>query len=349
MRLYIEKVFINGLTGMAHGLFATLILGTILVQVGEFTGGSLGQYIIVIGKIATMLTGAGIGVGLATKFGESNFVIMGSAVAGMIGAYSSLILSNKLFVDNAISYSTPGEPLGAFISAFVAIEVAHFISGKTNLDILLTPFIAILSGSIVALILSPYISDLLKIIGNVINEASIYNPFLMSVIVSVCMGVILTLPISSAALSIILNLSGFAAGAATIGCSAQMIGFAVSSFKDNGFSGLITMGLGTSMVQMPNIIKKPVIILPQIISSVIIAPIGILIFKMTNSASGAGMGTSGFVGQIMTFRDMEGKYNNTQLFLLIVLLHIILPAIISLICTNILYKYGFIKKGDMKI
>lgn len=349
LRYYFDKIFIAGLTGMAHGLFSTLIIGTILIQIGSFLGNMYGTYLITIGKIASMLTGAGIGVGLANRFKSQTFVLISSASAGMIGAYAKYIINGNLLSNGSVIYSNPGDPLSAFIAAFFAIECANLVVGKTKLDILITPSVGILSGTLVAIFINPYISSFLNNIGNTINTATKYNPLFMSISVSVIMGIILTLPISSAALSIILNLSGFAGGAASIGCACHMVGFAVTSFKDNGIGGFFTQILGTSMVQMPNIIKKPLIIIPQILSSAVIAPIAILIFKMTNNSTGAGMGTSGLVGQIMTYKDMAKSPFDYKLILIIILLHFIFPGILSLFFYKILYSLKLIKAGDMKL
>ncbi|MDD7266831.1 MAG: PTS sugar transporter subunit IIC [Lachnospiraceae bacterium] len=349
MKKYLNRIFIDGLTGMAHGLFATLIIGTIMMQLGGLIGGQYGHFIVVIGKMATLLTGAGIGVGLAGRLGEPTFVVIGSAVAGMVGAYATPILKGSLMVDGTIRYAGPGEPLGSFIAAFAAIEIGRLIAGKTKLDILLTPLVTIAGGSVVGLLIGPPINRFMALLGELINYGTTYQPFLMGIIVSVLMGMILTLPISSAALGIVLQLSGLAAGAATIGCCAQMIGFAVASFRENGISGLITQGIGTSMVQVPNIVRKPVIWLPPILASAILGPLSTMIFKMTNAPAGSGMGTSGLVGQIMTFRDMAGKIPTNQLWLYVILLHFLLPATLTLVFSELFRKLGWIKTGDMKL
>ena len=171
----------------------------------------------------------------------------------------------------------------------------------------------------------------------------------MGIVVSVLMGMILTLPISSAALGVILNLSGLAAGAATVGCCCNMVGFAVASFKENGVSGLLAQGIGTSMLQVPNIMRKPVIWLPAILSSAILGPVGTLLFKMTNNATGSGMGTAGLVGQIMTWQTMVPNEGAVLVLIKILLLHFILPGLISLFLANCMRKLGWIKDGDMKL
>lgn len=254
-----QRIFIDGLGGMGLGLFATLIIGTIIQQVGTLIGGTVGSTLFLLGKIAAAMTGAGIGVGVAYKFKESPLVVVSAATAGMVGAFAGNIAKGTVFVDGVIHFAGPGEPLGAFIAAYVGIELGHLISGKTSVDILLTPFVSIVGGSAVGLFAGPPISAFMTWLGSLINWGTEQRPFLMGIIVSVLMGIILTLPISSAALGIVLNLSGIAAGAATVGCCANMIGFAVASYRENKVGGLLAQGLGTSMLQIPNIMRKPII------------------------------------------------------------------------------------------
>lgn len=204
-------------------------------------------------------------------------------------------------------------------------------------------------GGAVGLLVGPPISNFMLALGELINWAVDKQPVIMGILVSVLMGMILTLPISSAALAIILNLSGLAGGAATVGCCANMVGFAVASFKENGISGLISQGLGTSMLQVPNIMKKPIIWLPAIIASAILGPISTVVLHMTNNASGAGMGTAGLVGQLMTWQDMSESENGVVLIIKIILLHFILPGVIAWVTSYIMRKKGLIKDGDMKL
>ncbi len=344
-----NHVFIDGLSGMAYGLFATLIIGTIIQQIGNLIGGNLGSSLFVIGKVAACVTGAGIGVGVAVKFQQSPLVIISSATSGMVGAFASKILSGELIVDGTISLSGPGEPLGAFIAALVGIEIGRLLAGKTKLDILITPLLTIGSGSLVGLFVGPPISSFMTWLGSLVNWGTEQQPLLMGIVVSVLMGMILTLPISSAALGIIMNLSGLAAGAATVGCCCNMIGFAVASYRENGFGGLLAQGIGTSMLQVPNIMKKPLIWLPAIISSAILGPVGTLIFKMTNNATGSGMGTSGLVGQIMTWQTMTASESSEIVLIKILLMHFIFPAIITLLASEFMRKKKWIKDGDMKL
>lgn len=346
----LNHIFIDGLSGMALGLFATLIIGTIMQQAGNLIPGKIGDIIVALSSVAKGLTGAGIGVGVAYKYKESPLVTLSAASAGMIGAFASTILSGSLMQDGALVLSGPGEPLGAFLAAFVGITIGHLISGKTKLDIILTPFISISCGGIFGLLVGPFISKLMYRLGELIEVGTVQQPFLMGIIVSVLMGMILTLPISSAALGIILNLSGLPAGAATVGCSAQMIGFAVASFEDNKVGGLFAQGLGTSMLQVPNIMRKPLIWIPPTLASAILGPISTVVLKMTNNATGSGMGTSGLVGQIMTYQTMVAEGNASMVVLAeIIVMHFIAPAILTLLFTVIMKKMGLIKAGDMKL
>lgn len=349
LKKWANRVFIEGLSGMAQGLFATLIIGTIIQQIGTFVGGEIGNLIFVVGKVAAALTGAGIGVGVAYRFKESPLVVLSAATAGMVGAFASKLLAGAVLVDGAIVFAGPGEPLGAFLAAYVAIEVGHLVSGKTKVDIIVTPLVTIAAGSIVGVILGPPISKFMLALGELINWGTEQQPFLMGIIVSVLMGMILTLPISSAALGVILNLSGLAAGAATVGCCCNMVGFAVASYRENKMGGLLAQGIGTSMLQVPNIVKKPIIWLPAILSSAILGPIGTMVFHMTNNATGSGMGTAGLVGQIMTWQTMIGTETAGVLFVKILVIQIILPAVVTLGISEFMRKKGLIKFGDMKL
>lgn len=346
---WLNKVFIDGLSGMATGLFATLIIGTIIQQIGNLVGGSIGDTIFLIGKMAAAVTGAGIGCGVAHRFKEPPLVLLSAATAGMVGAFASKILAGTVLTDGVIHLSGPGEPLGAFIAAYIAIEAGHLVSGKTKIDILITPFCGIMAGSAVGLILGPPISAFMVWLGSLINWGTVQQPFLMGIIVSVLMGIILTLPISSAALGIILDLNGIAAGAAVVGCCCNMVGFAVASYRDNKIGGLLAQGLGTSMLQIGNIVRKPIIWLPAIISSAILGPVSTMIFGMTSNATGSGMGSAGLVGQIMTFQTMTQTLSAGTVLFQIILMHFILPGILAFAISEIMRKKGWIKDGDMKL
>ena len=340
----------DGLGGMAQGLFATLIIGTIIQQIGNFVGGDTGSLIYLVGKMAAAMTGAGIGVGVARKFEASQLVVVSAATAGMIGAFASKLLAGQVMQsDGSMAFSGPGEPLGAFVAAYVAIEVGILIAGKTKLDILVTPLVCIGTGSAVGLFVGPPISRFMTWLGSLINWGTEQQPFLMGIIVSVLMGMILTLPISSAALGVILNLSGLAAGAATIGCCCNMVGFAVASFRENRFGGLLAQGIGTSMLQVPNIVKRPLIWLPAILSSAILGPVGTVLLNMTNNATGSGMGTAGLVGQIMTWQVMTQTEDALIVLIKIVVIQILLPAVVTLGISEFMRKKKWIRYGDMKL
>ncbi|PKM51617.1 MAG: PTS sugar transporter subunit IIC [Firmicutes bacterium HGW-Firmicutes-7] len=346
VKKYTNRYLIDGLSGMALGLFSTLIVGLILKQLGTLIG--LKQ-LIWLGSIATICTGAGIGISVANKFKSAPLVIYASAVSGMIGAYASKIISGVVFEGTNVVLSGPGEPLGAFVGAVVGIEVGRFISGKTKLDIVLTPMVTIITGGTAGLLVGPPISSFMGWLGSFIMVTTDQAPVIMGILVATLMGIILTLPISSAALSIILGLSGTAAGAATVGCASQMVGFAVISYRENKLNGLLAQGLGTSMLQVPNIVRNPRIWIPPIVASALLGPLATKIFVMENNSAGAGMGTSGLVGQLMTWQTMVGSRPNIILFIEIVMLHFILPAIISLIISEFMRKKGWIKLGDMKL
>jgi len=349
LKKWLNRIFIDGLTGMAQGLFATLIVGTIIQQIGNLIGGSLGDLIFLLGKVAAALTGAGIGVGVAYRFKESPLVTVSAAITGMVGAFASKLLAGAVLVEGSIVLTGPGEPLGAFLAAYVGIEIGHLVSGKTKVDIIVTPIVTIGAGSLVGLLIGPPISAFMLALGELINWGTEQQPFLMGIIVSVLMGMILTLPISSAALGVILNLSGLAAGAATVGCCCNMVGFAVASYRENKMGGLIAQGVGTSMLQVPNIVRKPIIWLPAIISSAILGPVGTMLFHMTNNATGSGMGSAGFVGQIMTYQVMTATEPPMAVLVKILLIQFILPAVVTLGISEFMRKKNMIFYGDMKL
>ena len=346
----LREIFIDGLSGMATGLFATLIIGTIIQQVGNLIPGMIGDYLYLIGKIAGVVTGAGIGVGVALRLKASPLTTVSAATAGMVGAFASKIIAGTVLVEGGMCLAGVGEPLGAFLAVITCVYMGRLVSGRTKVDILVTPFVCIVSGSAVGLLLGPGISGFMTWLGSIINRGTEQAPFLMGIVVSVLMGMILTLPISSAALGIILGLNGIAAGAATAGCCANMIGFAVASFRENKVNGLLAQGLGTSMLQIGNIVKKPVIWLPAIITSAILGPVSTCVLHMTNNATGSGMGTAGLVGQINAYQTMVGEGVAPGIVLLqIILMHILLPAILSFFISEVMRKKGWIQNGDMKL
>ena len=344
MKKLLDRIFIDGLTGMAQGLFATLIIGTIIQQIGTYCGGNIGDLIFTLGKVAAGLTGAGIGAGVARKLDAGHLVIVSAAVVGMIGAFAGDVMSGDIVNDGSLVLS-----LGAFVAAYIAIEIGILISGKTKLDIILTPLVCIGVGSAVGLLVGPPISGFMSWLGSLINWGTEQQPFVMGIVVSVLMGMILTLPISSAALGVILNLSGLAAGAATVGCCCNMIGFAVASFRENKFGGLLSQGIGTSMLQVPNIVRHPQIWIPPILSSAILGPVSTMVFHMTNNATGSGMGTAGLVGPLMTWQVMTQTEPEMIVLVKIIVIQFVLPAVITLLISEFMRKKKWIHPGDMKL
>ncbi len=344
LKNWLNEIFIDGLSGMALGLFSTLIIGTIIAQIGSMIGGTVGAYLVAIANVAKTLTGAGIGVGVAVKFKEGPLVTVAAAVTGMIGAFPTV---NTM---EAFALGKPGEPLGAFIAAIVAIKIGHLVAGKTKVDIIVTPLVSIISGAIVGFVVGPPITTFMAWLGELVNFNVEMHPVIGGIIVSVLMGMILTLPISSAAIGIAMSISGLAAGAATVGCCCNMVGFAVASYRENKMGGLIAQGLGTSMLQVPNIVKKPVIWLPAIISSAILGPIATAVLGMTSTPVGSGMGSAGLVGQFAAYASMtEGGMSNGMALLLIVVMHFVLPAIVTLAVSEFMRKKGIIAEGDMAL
>lgn len=341
---YFKRIFIDGLSGMAYGLFSTLIIGTILCQIAELVGdNTVSQYIYSIGSIAKTFTGAGIGVGVACKLKAAPLTTVCAAVCGMIGAFPTIATT-------AFAVGKPGEPLGAFIAALVAIEIGALVAGKTKVDIIVTPIVCILSGALVGLFVGPYISKAMLWIGQLVNVNVDKYPILGGMAVSVLMGIILTLPISSAAIGLSMGITGLASGAATVGCCCHMVGFAVMSYRENKFGGLVAQGLGTSMLQVPNLVKKPILWLPPIISSAILGPVSSAVLKMVSNEIGAGMGSAGLVGQFMAYSSMTaGDFTPVVALLEIIVMHFVLPAALTLAIAEGMRKLKLIKFGDLKL
>lgn len=320
------------LNGMAQGLFASLIIGLIIKQAGLYLDS---QILIQLGQIAQYMMGPAIGVGVALSVGAPPLAIFASAVVGSVGA-GTFVFEGALFSKVLI-----GEPVGALLASLVGAEAGKRIAGKTKVDILLIPLFVIIAGAVTGLFLSPVVASFMNAIGALISQLTTLYPIPMGILVSVTVGMLLTLPISSAAICISLGISGLAAGAATVGCCSQMIGFACSGYKENKVGGLISLGLGTSMLQVPNIIKNWKIWIPPTLTAAILGPFATTVFQMENNAPGAGMGTSGLVGQINTLAVM-----GIESWWKIALLHFLLPAIISLALSQALRKRGWIQDGD---
>ena len=325
----LKTYFVDAMSYMALGLFASLLTGSILNTLGGMLGITL--FTEVLWPLAQNMMGPSIAVAVAYSLKAPPLVLFASTISGAAGAAT-------------------GGPVGAFLAAIVGAEIGKLVSYETKIDILVTPFATIFTGILVAQWIGPWIGEMMTSLGELISMATQLQPLLMGVLLAVIMGICLTLPISSAAIAIMLSLDGLAAGAATVGCAAQMIGFGVMSFRENGWSGVFAQSLGTSMLQMPNIVRKPLIWLPPIITSAILGPIAILVFKMQNTPLGAGMGTSGLAGQLETLNAMIPTANNLMsIFLSITLLHVILPAFMCWTMSEAMRKKGLIQPGDMKI
>lgn len=322
IEISVKRYGIDALSAMAAGLFASLIVGLILKVLGEKIGIPM---LVDFGKTAMDAMGPAIGVAVAHGLQAPGLVIYTSAVTGAAGA-------------------ALGGPVGAFLAAVIGAEFGKAISKETPVDIVVTPIVTILAGLLVAEFAGPGIDAFMKGIGSLINTATQLQPIPMGILVSGLMGMCLTLPISSAAIGIMLGLKGLAAGAATVGCSAQMIGFAIASYKDNGAGGFVAQGLGTSMLQVPNIVRNPLIWVPPTLTGAILGPFATTVFQMKNNAIGSGMGTAGLVGQFGTVEVM-----GTGAIPGIVILHFIAPAILTWLIAKVMEKQGLIKTGDMKL
>ncbi len=340
IRKIYQRYLIDAMGAMAYGLFASLIIGLILSQLGKIPHlGFLAEFASVLGASSPVI-GAAIGVAIAFGLKADPLVIYSSAATGALGYLAT----------SSAGGATAG-PVGAYLAAVIGAEIARLVSKKTPVDIVLTPMVTIIAGGLTAKFLAPSIGDFMTALGGVINRATELAPIPMGIAVAVLVGMALTAPISSAALCIMLGLNGVAAGAATVGCCAQMVGFAVASYRDNGFGGLLSQGLGTSMLQVPNILRRPQIWIAPTLAGAILGPIAAAVFHMTNTPAGAGMGTSGLVGQFGTWASMvtEGGANPIYVLILILGLQVIAPALLTFAFDWALYRVGWIKKGDMKL
>ncbi len=324
MKKNLKKYLVDTLNAMGIGLFASLIIGLVLKNIGNWLQLPI---LVETGTLAQKMTGVAITVAIAYRLKAPLLVLVSSAIVGYI--------ANKT-----------GGVIGSLVVGIIAIEAGKLVSGKTTLDILVTPAVTLIIGMLTASFLGEHIQFITNQIGEFIELSTELQPFIMSVVLAVLMGMLLTLPISSAAIAISLSLSGEAAGAATIGCAAQMIGFAVMSFRDNNIGGVISQGLGTSMLQIPNIVKNPKIWIPPIITSAILSPIAILLFHLKNVPTGAGMGTSGLVGQIGTIQAMG---ETEGVLYLILIFHFIAPALLTYLIYLFFLKMDWIKQGDLKL
>lgn len=357
---YLSRYFLDAMSGMAQGLFASLLIGTIIGTVGGYIPWKpLSDLLAMIASVAKndYVVGAAIGIGMARAMGASPLVMYSSAVVGA-GSYSIGLILNKITLEVVGHYvpgiSAVGEglskltagPAGCFFAVIIAVELGMLVSKKTKLDILLTPIVSIVPAMIFARFVSPYIAYAMFGLGNFINSATEYQPFLMGVVISVVVGMILTLPISSAAICAMIGITGIAGGAAVVGCCAQMVGFAVISFRENKWGGVVAQGLGTSMLQMGNICRRPQIWIPPTLAAAICGPLSTLIFKLECTGVSAGMGTCGLVGPIGVISATQAS---PMMWAGLALCCVVLPAVLSLIFSEIMRKLGWIKLGDMKL
>ena len=334
-----KRYGIDCLGAMAQGLFCSLLIGTIIKTLGQQTGL---EYLVTIGTYATNMAGPAMAISIGFALQAPPLVLFSLAAVG--GAANEL--------------GGAGGPLAVLIIAILAAECGKLVSKETKVDILVTPFVTIFVGVAFSTLLAPGIGAVASSLGRLIMWATDLQPFFMGIIVSVVVGIALTLPISSAAICAALSLTGLAGGAAVAGCCANMVGFAVMSFKENKWSGLVSQGLGTSMLQMGNIIKNPRIWIPPIIASAATGPLATCVFKlqMNGTPVASGMGTCGLVGQIGVYtgwlNDMAlgNKISITAMdWISLIMISFILPALISLFVGNFLRKIGWIKENDLKL
>ena len=357
-----KRWFITAFSGMAQGLFVTLIAGTILAQIAGWIGDNyVGNTLLYIANIAKSLMGAGIGVGIAYALGKNKLLIFSAAVAGMVGAFADGFIYGETPNLMALTSGVPGNPIGAYIVTMLVVEIVQLYAGKTKIDIVLIPLgvlLLTLGGVYIAWPFIKLIDLFARLLVLAINAGEAVK-VLVGILIAVVMGILLTMPTSSAAIWLSIARSdtalanpevfSIAAGAAVAGCAAHMIGFAVSSYRENGASGLIAQGIGTSMLQIPNVMKKPIIMLPQIIASVLSGLVAVLL-NMRCTDVGGGMGTSGLVG-LFGVIDACKAYDialvNTVLGIILCLF--VIPALTAFVTSEFMRKKGWIAEGDMKL
>jgi uncharacterized membrane protein len=327
LKYFLNRYFIIAMSGMALGLFGSLIVGVIIKQLDRIPFLGFLKINDLYNIIRGTLTGCAIGVGIAFKLQYKGMLLITAAVAGGIGY--------------------DGGPLTCFLAVIIACEIGNLIAGKTKIDLILTPLVVTLLSWISVLLLKRPILAFTNSLGTLINAGTQWNPFLMGMFLATLVGVILTSPLSSAAIMMSLppDTNKLALGAACVGCAVNMIGFAVCSVKANGWSSLISIGIGTSMLQFQNALKKPAIWLPIILTSMILGPVSTVILKMPNTIEGAGMGTSGLVGQFAAIEAMGDSFDFPR-FIQVILLHFILPATLVLAFNYLFKALHLIKDSD---
>lgn len=359
-----NRWFIDAFSGMALGLFCTLIAGTIICMVAGWIGidNGFGKMLNSIGSIAKSLMGVGIGVGIAFKLKAKPLVVFSAAVTGFLGAWAMNIINGTFLetVSAGILKGLPGNPIGSYVVALFTVEIASLYAGKTKFDIIFIP-IGMMLLSMGAIYLAWPFIQLIDLIAKVLVlaiGAGTAVKIIVGIFVAVVMGILLTMPTSSAAIWVAIATSAtavanpevfsIAGGAAVAGCAAHMVGFAVASFRENGWSGLVSQGLGTSMLQIPNIMKHPLIMVPEIVASAISGLVAVLL-DMRCNASGGGMGTSGLVGLFGVIDASQGVVDTWRYALGIVLCLFIIPAGVSLGVSELMRKKNWIKAGEQKL
>lgn len=334
IEISLKRYFIDALGAMALGLFCSLLIGTIINTVGQQFGI---PYLETVGGFATAMAGPAMAVAIGHALKCPPLVLFSLIAVG--GAANSM--------------GGAGGPLAVLVIAIIASECGKAVSKETKVDILVTPAVTIFVGVILSTLIAPPIGAAATKFGGLIMHATELRPFFMGMIVSVLVGIALTLPISSAAICAALGLTGLAGGAAVAGCCAQMIGFAIISFKENRWGGLVSQGIGTSMLQMGNIVRNPLIWIPSILTSAITGPIATCIFRleMNGAPVSSGMGTCGLVGQIGVYTGWiaDGKTITAFDWLGLVLICFILPGVLSWVFYKVEYRLGWIKDGDLKL
>ena len=336
---FLGGIIVRSLSAMAQGLFASLLIGTIIKTIGQQMGLPL---VVEAGSFAMSMAGPAMAISIAYAMHASPLVIFSMAAVGMA----------------ANTMGGAGGPLAVFVISLIATGFGYLVGGRTKIDILITPLVTIGVGIALSYLMAPAIGTAASSVGNLIMWATTQQPFIMGILVSVIVGMALTLPISSAAICAALGLTGLAGGAALAGCCAQMVGFAVMSINENGINGLISQGLGTSMLQMGNIVRNPRIWLPPIIVSAITGPLATCLFhlEMNGPAISSGMGTCGLVGQIGVYTGWmneiaEGSRTaiTTSDWTGLILISAVLPAILTPLVALVFRRMRWINKGDLKI
>lgn len=342
VELSAKKYFITAMGAMAQGLFASLLIGTIFDTLGAQFNIEFLKSLAAFAKNG-YVCGAAIGIAVANALSAAPLVLYSCATVGAAG----YMLGTQISVAGGDPIAYTAGPAGAFLAVLVACELGKLEAGSTRVDIILTPTVTLLSGFAVAKLLCPGVAYVMYYLGDFINTATTLRPVIMGMIVSAVVGIILTLPISSAAICAMIGITGIAGGAAAAGCCAQMVGFAVMSFRENRWGGLLAQGLGTSMLQMGNIIRRPIIWIPPILTSVICGPLSTVVFKLECTGVSAGMGTCGLVGPLGIITATADK--GAMFWIGLVLICVVLPAALTLLFSEIMRWLGWIREGDLKL